>query len=150
VSCSISKFGSITLNNYYQVITSVLCKELEPSYESAIKLYSHRGLRENHYKPARPIAIEYEDDVFGQDGQLAIIKRLIEQFPQSSKAFYHSNPYFHASIADYRDSSSYDIFISDPKRILVIPQIRTSVEALERFVSYIFYEFREGIAREMD
>ncbi len=149
-TCSVSKFGSISYNNLHSLLTSHLCKELEPSYEASIKLYAKRGLKENNYIPVRPIAVEYAYDLFDKDQNILVFRKLIEQFPYSSKAFYHSNPYFHASIADFKDSSSYDVFISNPKRILIIPQIRTSIEALERFISFIFFEFREGTVKEMD
>lgn len=149
-TCSISKFGSISFNNLHSLLTSYLCKELEPSYEASIKLYTKRGLRERNYIPSKPIAVEFDYDLFDKDQNLVVFRRLVERFPYSSKAFYHSNPYFHASIADFKDNSSYDVFISNPKRILIIPKIQTSIEALERFVSFIFYEFREGTVKEMD
>jgi hypothetical protein len=88
--------------------------------------------------------------LFNKDQNLQAFRKLVERFPYSSKALYHANPYFHASIADFKDNSSYDVFIANPKRILIIPQIRTSIEALERFVSFIFFEFREGTVKEMD
>jgi len=149
-TCNISKFGSISFNNLHDLLTSYLCKELEPSYEASIRLYTNRGLGERNYKPSKPIAVEYDHDLFNKDQNLQAFRKLVERFPYSSKALYHANPYFHASIADFKDNSSYDVFIANPKRILIIPQIRTSIEALERFVSFIFFEFREGTVKEMD
>jgi hypothetical protein len=149
-TCNISKFGSISFDNLYEVFTSYLCKELEPSFETSIRLYTKRGLSERDSIPSKPIAIEFDYDIFTKDHNLFVFKKLIERFPYSSKAIYHSNPYFHASIADFKDSSSYDVFISNPKRLLIIPKIRTSIEALERFVSFILYEFHEGTVKEMD
>jgi hypothetical protein len=149
-TCSISKLGSISFNNFYPLFTSSLCRELEPAYAASIDLYANRGLKERDYIPSKPIAIEYDYDLFDKEQQMLTFKKLIRRFPNSSKAYYHSNPYFHVSIADFKDSSSYDVFISNPKRILIIPKIRTSIESLERFVSFVFYEFREGTVKELD
>jgi len=148
-TCDLTKSGAISFNNLYHTISPLLLKQLEPSLESIIKLFLNRGLKQRDYKPAKPLAIEYDEAIFSDPIRFKSFKDVLYKYPNSSKAVYHANPYFHASIADYKDGSSFDIFISNPQRVMIIPQIQTSVAALERIVSYIFDKYHEGNIIEM-
>ena len=147
-SCTITKYGHIFFDNLYQKITSNLLQELEHSIERKIALFQNKGLKERNYIPSKPLAINYDIDIFKEKTNLENFSTVIRKYPHSTKAVFHGNPYFHASVADYKDGSSFDIWVLSLNRVLIIPQIRTSVEGLERFVSYIFDNFEEGIISE--
>ena len=127
---------------------SNLVKKLEPPLDKKIDLFKNKGLKERHFQPAIPLAIEYKKDIFKDKEILRLFTYVIKKYPNSTRAIYHGNPYFNASVADFKDGSSFDIWISNPKRILIIPQIKTSVEGLERFISFIFDNFQEGMLKE--
>jgi len=148
-SCNITKYGSISFNHMYKSIVPILLKELEPPLGNTIKLFLNKGLKQRNYKPAKPLAIEYDRNIFDDKIRLANFKYLLEKYPNSSKAIFHANPYLHINVADFKEGSSFDLFISSPNKILIIPQIKTSVAALERIVSFIFDEFYEGTIVEM-
>lgn len=59
-------------------------------------------------------------------------------------------PYFHASIADVLDGSSFDIWVASPSRILIVPQAKASATAFVRLISHIFSEFGEGDVAEYE
>lgn len=54
------------------------------------------------------------------------------------------SPNVHASIADFIDGSSFEVWVLSPKRILIVPGPKCSIPALMRFTNYIFEEFEEG------
>ena len=147
-TCNISKFGYISFDNLYPIFFSVLLKELEPPFGRKIALFKDKGLKERNYKPSIPLAIEYKREIFNEKDNVEYFRDVIQKYPNSTKAFFHTNPYFHVSLADFKDGSSFNIWISNPKRILIIPQIKTSVEGLERLIAFIFDNFQEGTIKE--
>ncbi len=147
-SCTITKYGHIFFNNFYQLITSNILQELEHFFEKRIILFQNKGLKERDYVPSKPLTINYDIDIFKDKNNLENFSTVIRKYPNSTKAIFHENPYFHASVADYKDGSSFDIWILSLNKVLIIPQIKTSVEGLERFVSYVFDSFEEGVIKE--
>jgi len=144
----ITKYGHIYFNNLFQDITSNLLDKLEISHKKRVTLFQNRSLKDRNYKPSLPLYIEYDIDLFKDKENLSTFLTLIKKYPNSTKAIFHTNPYFHASVADYKDGSSFDIWILSLNKILIIPQIKTSVEGLERLISYIFDKFEEGEIKE--
>ncbi len=55
---------------------------------------------------------------------------------------------FHASIADVLDGSSFEIWVVNPDRILIVPGPKASVAGFIRLISHIFSEFGEGNVAE--
>jgi len=147
-NCTITKYGHIFFNNLFQDITSNLLPDLEGYHRKRIHLFQNKGLKERNYEPSVPLSIEYDIDIFKDKENLSTFLTIIRKYPNSTKAVFHTNPYFHASVADYKDGSSFDIWVLSLNRILIIPQIKTSVEGLERLVSYIFDKFEEGQIKE--
>ena len=79
-------------------------------------------------------------------------KRLIKaisELPKSTYTLYHGNPYVHASLVDYYDGSSYDIWVLSEDKITIVPQIKASFSSMSRLCEHIFKKFREGEIKEM-
>ena len=146
--CSISKYGYISCDNLFHSVVPLLREELEPPLNERIQLFKSRGLKERNYRPSSALTINYSDEIFKDKSIFDHFSSIIRRYPNSTKALFHSNPYFHASIADFLDGSSLDIRISDHKTLLIIPQIQTSISSLERLVAYIFDNFYEGKVEE--
>jgi hypothetical protein len=147
-TCSITKYGHVFFDNLYSLITSNFLQELEQYIEKKIMLFQNRGLKERNYLPSEPLSIDYDSDVFKEKIDIDKFSSVIRKYPNATKVVFHGNPYFHASVADYKDGSSFDIWILCQSRFLIIPQIKTSIEGLERLVAYIFDNFEEGAIRE--
>jgi len=146
-NCSISKYGHLSLDNSYYDLISLL-KYLEKPLINKINLFKNKGLKERDFIPSSPIIISYEEDVFKDRTNLLLFINKIKKYPHSTKAIYHYNPYFYASIADFKDGSSFEVRINDQSNILIVPQIKTSIEGLERLISFIFESFKEGEIKE--
>jgi hypothetical protein len=57
-------------------------------------------------------------------------------------------PYLHASIADFIDGSSWEIWVINPRKLFIVPGPKCSVAALSRFIGYLFSHGYEGEIRE--
>lgn len=145
--CRLYKYGDVHFDRLYREVTDILLPVLEKAAKERMDLFSNRGIRERRergFEPAMPLQITYALDVFDQKENLQRFAEVIRKYPHATKAVFHSNPYFHASVADFLDGSSFEVWVLSPRRILVVPQAKASAPALERLISHISIEFREG------
>lgn len=125
---------------FYQTVIKNMC-------EFAVKdmnLFKDRArVKATNFKP-KPIIIEYEEDVFKDRTQNKKLINVINKLPQTAVSAFHANPYLHLSILDYKDLSSYDLWVLSNKRIVIVPQMRASHVSLNRLCNQIFTSFKEG------
>ncbi len=144
----LNKYGEASFDTYYSEITSSMINSLELSASQRLTLLDKRGIRERNYKPGKPIEISYEYDAFGQIEAVRRFGKIVSGYPNSTKAVFHSNPYYHASVADFLDGSSFDVWVLSSSRVVIIPQAKSSAQAFERFIAHIFTNFGEGTVNE--
>ena len=144
------KNGEFHINFLYSETSEILLPHLEKIAIKRINLLSNRGLRERNLDPAKPIQISYSSDVLGTSESLADFADILARYPNATKAVFHANPYYHASVADYLDGSSIDVWVLHPRRILLIPQAKSSAPAFGRLISHIFDQFQEGDVDEFE
>lgn len=147
-SVKVNKRGEFQTNYLYREVGEELLQRLEGPAAERIAMLSNRGLIERDLEPARPIQITYSSEVFTSPERLGEFSAIIAKYPNSTKAVFHSNPYYHVSVADFKDGSSMDVWILSPRRILLIPQAKSSAPAFGRLISYIFANFQEGTVSE--
>jgi len=138
------KKGEIFYDFYHKEILSSLLSVLIDYSANRFQLLSNRGIRERNYKPGYPLEIFYKDEIFSDLAEIRRFGEVINKYPKSTKAIFHSNPYYHASIADFLDGSSFEVWIVSPSRTIIVPQARSSAQAFERLIAHILYEFKEG------
>ena len=117
----LNKYGEISFDSYYSEIASALLGSLELNAVQRLHLFEKRGIRERGYKPSKPIEISYDYEAFGQVEEVRRFGKVVSAFPNSTKAVFHSNPYYHASIADFLDGSSFDVWVLSSSRVVIIP-----------------------------
>jgi len=150
-SCRLYKYGYLQYDYLHSEFTQKLLPSLEKAASDRVELFRNRGIRERKergYAPSVPLEITYPVPVFEDSDGLKRLESTVMTYSNATKALFHSNPYFHASVADVSDGSSFEIWVLSPNRILVVPQGRSSPPALERLVSHIFSDFREGEVAE--
>jgi hypothetical protein len=144
----VTKHGLIAQDHLYDLSLQHLFPNLDKIAFTKTELFAKRGLREREYSPANPVSIDYPMDVFHEKANVRKLAAVLRAYPNSSKALYHGNPYLHVSLADFVDGSSFEIWVLSPRRIIFVPQARTSVPSFEKLVSYLFEQFKEGEAKE--
>lgn len=140
----ISKYGSIMCEKGVNFITPTILPRLLQIAQEKFKLLLNRSREKDPQHRAKPLAIEYATDVLKDKESFTSLIQTIRKYSNSSCALFHGNPYIHMSLADYTDGSSYDIWVVNPKRIMIIPQIRATEGSLSRLVNHIFEHFKEG------
>jgi hypothetical protein len=140
----IYKQGEIHYDFYHELISQTVIKTLEKYAHERLTLLEERGIRERNYNPGSPIEIAFDFDAFNKVEDIRQFGEIITRYPHSTKAVYHSNPYYHASVADTLDGSSFDMWVLSQNKIVVIPQAKSSAQAFERLISFVFSEFNEG------
>ena len=142
--CRLYKYGHLHFDGLYAQFVDGLLPTLYGLARQRIELFAHRGLRERGYRPAKPLELIYPTDMFQDQITLQRFSTVFMKYPNATKAVLHSNPYFNASVADFIDGSSFELWVLSPRRILIVPQAKSSIAALGRLTSYIFTEFAEG------
>ncbi|NMC60419.1 MAG: hypothetical protein GYA51_13700 [Candidatus Methanofastidiosa archaeon] len=144
----IHKFGEISFDYFYPEVNKLLIHELENQANNRLQTFEGRGLRERNYLAASPIQITFDSEVFSDIEEIRRFGSVVKDYPNSTKVVFHSNPYYHASIADFLDGSSFEVWILSSSNIILIPQAKSSAQAFERLVGYIYSNFSEGIVKE--
>ncbi len=144
----LSKYGQISFDSHYEEITSILLGKLEEFAFQRLALLDKRGIRERGYKAGKPIEISYSYEAFEKIEEVRRFGKAISSYPNATKAVFHSNPYYHASVADFLDGSSFDVWVLSPTKVVIIPQAKSSVQGFERLISHIFSNFGEGRVNE--
>jgi hypothetical protein len=144
----ISKFGFFSCTSMYEELRSFLVEPLELIASERMQLLGGRGIIERNYDPGPPLEIKYDDDVFDSIDKVREFGEILGHYKDSSIVVYHSNPYFHANIADQLDGSSFELWVLSHSKILISPQAKSSTQALSRIIDFIFDRFKEGQVTE--
>ncbi len=144
----IHRRGEIYYDYLHDEISEYLIEVLETQASERLNLYSGRGIKERDYQAGLPLEILYKRDIFSETSEIVRFGEVIHSYPHATKAVYHSNPYYHASIADFLDGSSFDVWVLSPRRVVIVPQAKSTEQSLERLVSHIFVDFKEGTIGE--
>ncbi len=72
---------------------------------------------------AKPLAINFPEEEFSKVENHKKFIEIISSLSETSVSILHGNPYIHLSIVDYIDASTYDLWVVDNNRILLVPQL---------------------------
>lgn len=138
------KYGVINYDYMHKDINEYLISILEAYSAKRLMMFQGRGIRERGDKSSKPIEILYNQNVFEDSHEIRRFADVINNYPHATKAVFHANPYYHSSVADFLEGSSFEIWVLSQRRILIIPQAKASESAFERLISHISFDFREG------
>lgn len=91
-----------------------------------------------------PLIINFGRDIFADPTRNKGHIAALASMPGIGISVYHANPYLHASLVDYSDGSSYDIWVLVSDRLAIIPQIFASETSMGRLVNHIFKNIGGG------
>lgn len=147
--------GTITRDCYFSIRTNfnILINQIIPH---ALELASVRNQylkisTESAFKPKpEPTVIKFDKDLFLNPKKNESYLEAITSMPSCSISKYHNNPYVHASLVDYRDGSSYDLWILALNRIIIIPRFEASIGSMSRLVNHIFERIGDGTVEKFE
>ena len=144
ITCQISRNGVFKCNKKLTFFYNTIVDDIINKAINDLNLLDNRQrIKEEKFKP-KPIVIEYKIDLFKDSSQNKRLIEVLQGIPYSSLSVSHSNPYLSCSYVDFKDGSSYDIWILSNNEITIIPQMRSTYASLERLNHYIFIGLREG------
>lgn len=141
--CKIRRCGEIEVMGDFLFVFEWAIAEIIRIADQKLKFFHARGLRQSNYK-ARPIAIQYDTEVFAE---VAGIRRLVDTlklYKNSMHSVVHGNPYAHVKLTDTMDGSSFDVWALSASEIALVPGLRASEAAFERLINHVFETFQEG------
>lgn len=92
----------------------------------------------------KPIMIKFGNPLFSNIEKNKSYLKSIAEMPSYSVSAYHNNPYIHASLVDYEDGSSYDLWVLSKNNLIIIPRFEASIASLSRLVNHVFERIGEG------
>lgn len=140
----LSKFGYVMCNSNFKLLREIIIKKMAEIGSDKIKILLNRSRKYTIDHQVRPLFINFDLEVFTKLEDNKLFIESIKKFKYSSFSVIHGNPYIHISLSDHLDGSSCDLWVVNPKRILIVPQIKSSEGSLGRLIQHIFEEFREG------
>jgi len=146
----ISRDGLFKCNHNFSHMFKIVIEEIAKKASFNFELYDNRNRNKvERYNP-KPLQIIFDYDIFRDKIENKRLINVLDKISYSSCSIYHGNPYFQASYVDYRDGSSYDIWVLSDEKITIVPQMRSSPASLNRLCESIFIGFREGIIKNFE
>ncbi|MBA7559783.1 hypothetical protein ES708_01398 [subsurface metagenome] len=144
ITCQISRNGVFKCDRKFAFFYNTIINDIINKAINDLNLLNNRQrTKEENFKP-KPIVIEYKIDLFKDVSQNKRLIEVLQGISYSSLSVSHSNPYLNCSFVDFKDGSSYDIWILSNNEITIIPQMRSTYASLERLSHQIFIGLREG------
>ena len=106
----LSRDGVFKCNKNLKIFFETILDTVSKIGSDKIKLFKDRSRLENN-GIIKPLVIEYQNNIFKEVEQNHRLIKVIGEFPKSSYTVYHGNPYIHASLVDYCDGSSFDLWV---------------------------------------
>ena len=145
INCQINRYGLFKCNHKFKIFYYSVIEDIAKKANKDLIFFDKRSrsIKENFI--TKPVVIKFEIEVFKNKNQNQRFIDVLQKIPYSSVSIFHANPYLHCSFVDYRDGSSYDLWILSNDKITIVPQMKVSFASLERLSNLIFIGFREGI-----
>jgi hypothetical protein len=140
----IDRQGTVRIERNFSKVFQSLVKPNLKSLDHYVELFMNRGRRENKLLEARPLEINFEQEVFKEKTNHSNFIEMISLLEDASVSVLHGNPYIHLNVMDYIDGSSYDLWVVDSKQILLVPQLNSTIASLKRVVNHIYDYYAEG------
>lgn len=144
---SISRDGIIKANNFFSAIYSDFIIPISKTVHENVTFFGKRARLENNGE-IRPLCIDLGYSHFDTLDENKRFIEAMKKMKASSVSVIHGNPYIQLSVFDYFDGSSYDIWVFSEDKIIIVPQLKSSFQAVKRLINHIFDNYYEGRIRE--
>jgi hypothetical protein len=141
---TLARNGIIKTNGQFLAVFNSLVSPIVKTVHDNYELFKMRGRRDNPSLDVRPLTINFGRDQLvdkEERDRLVDTMRLLERV---SLSVIHYNPYLQLSLIDYRDGSTFDLWVLNPRELIIVPQLKGTVSAIRRLVSHVFDNYAEG------
>lgn len=149
-SIFIDRKGVVRTNGVFELVADTFIKYAIDNIETTFVQFRNRDRRTSENKEAKPLIIQYEENVFENVERNQVFIKALNLLDNSSISVIHGNPYIHLSIIDYIDGSSYDLWVLNNNEIILVPQMKGTIASIKRIVNHVFDTYAEGEVKEYE
>jgi hypothetical protein len=142
----VSRNGLLSVRKNFTALMNIVSSAI--NYASVRNDYLKVREDNANEKFPEPIVIKFDYDIFKENTINEKFSSVLMELKDISISEYHSNPYYHVSLFDYLDRSSYDVWIVSSDRIVIVPQIIATVASMNRILDHIFEKIQDGKIEE--
>jgi hypothetical protein len=146
----ISREGLFKCNQNFAQMYAIIIEELAKKASFNFELFNNRNRNKEEKFDPKPLLIQFDFDIFRDKIENKRLMNVLNKIAYSSLSVFHGNPYFNATYVDYRDGSSYDLWVLSNDCITIVPQMRSTPASLDRLCESIFTGFREGVIKDFE
>ena len=121
-------------------LVSPICEVVHDNHE----LFRNRSRRDSVSLEVRPLTINFRRDQLADEEERAKLVEAMRLLDNASMSVVHSNPYLQLSVIDYFDGSTFDLWVLNPRELIIVPQLKGTVSSIRRLVSHVFDNYAEG------
>jgi hypothetical protein len=119
--------GATYYRGKFETFDKMVLSPLAAAASARVQLLADRS-RRNAPEGISALEIRLASRVFAESTHDLVNE--LATTPRLGVSIFHRNPYFHAVLTDYRDGSSYDLYVTEDDRIIFYPGIRASTGSL--------------------
>lgn len=146
---AISRDGMIVCKDGFSFFFNIFILRALEAAKKENELLRNRSRNESEKLEAKPLKIKLRKNIFKDKSVNNKFYSSMRSMKYCGLSAFHSNPYFHASLIDYKDGSTYRIWVLSEDTITIVPQMRATVASLERIINHIGESFLEGDVSEL-
>lgn len=148
ITCAISRDAVVSCTGSFELVYDAIIEPVCRMAASRLKFIKGRERRKDNLFKPQPVLLQFAKPVLADVEATKSLTQILRALPAASCSILHGNPYLKLSLVDYRDGSSYEIWVLSDSRITVVPQTRATVSSLERLCAHVFREFEEGDVKD--
>ncbi len=101
--------------------------------------------RRSYQDEVKPLGISFGRNVFVESSRVSELLKALTNEGKFTVAVLHANPYLRATLTDFADGSTMDLYITSPREASIIPGFGASIPALSRLARVLSERIGEGI-----
>lgn len=121
-------------------LISPICQIVHNNHD----MFRKRSRRDSVSLEVRPLTINFGRDQLADEEERAKLVEAMRLLDKASMSVVHSNPYLQLSVIDYSDGSTFDLWVLNPRELIIVPQLKGTIPAIRRLVSHVFDNYAEG------
>lgn len=145
---TVHRNGIVRTNGEFDSVYKSLVLPICQVVHDNLELFSRRSRRENPGLNVRPLAIEFDGDQFENTEENVKFIEAMRKLDNASVSVMHGNPYISLSVVDYVDGSTFDVWVLNPREVVIVPQLKSTIAGIKRLVTCVFDNYSEGIIRD--
>jgi hypothetical protein len=121
-------------------LASAICKTAHENH----KLFRMRSRRDSPSLDVKPLTVNFGREQLADEEERIKLIEVMRLLDKASLSVVHSNPYLQLSVIDYLDGSTFELWVLNPRELIIVPQLKGTVAAIRRLVSHVFDNYAEG------